>query len=121
MPLRPCLGIEGDPTRTIGHTLTARAGSRCAPCAALHAAPRQRRKRTRRPYNSAEQRRRAAVVAQHRATFGDLCPGFERPSHRAADLTADHVVPVRAGAPESGLLQVLCRSCNSRKGQRLPR
>lgn len=40
------------------------------------------------------------------------------------DLTVDHRIPLAAGGPRHGLtladVQVLCRSCNSAKGARLP-
>ncbi|PSR63987.1 hypothetical protein C8259_09045 [Nocardia nova] len=61
-----------------------------------------------------EQQRRAAAVRAHRARRGDWCPGWRRPPHPSADLTADHITPVASGRPD-GPLQVLCRSCNSRK------
>ena len=63
-----------------------------------------------------ERRRRAAAVAAHRAAHGDWCPGYQRPGHPATDLTADDVVPVSATGRPSEQLEVLCRSCNSRKG-----
>jgi len=45
-------------------------------------------------------------------------PGYQRPAHRAADLTVDHVVSLAAGgAPFNiGNTAVLCRWCNSTKG-----
>lgn len=73
---------------------------------------------TRTGYGSAERRRRAAVVADHREAYGAVCPGWRRPMHEASDLTADHVVPVAAGGAPHGPLEVLCRSCNSTKGAR---
>lgn len=73
---------------------------------------------TRTGYDSAERRRRAQVVALHREAYGDVCPGWHRQMHEAGDLTADHVVPVAAGGHPYGALEVLCRSCNSRKGAR---
>lgn len=63
--------------------------------------------------------RRAAAVAAHRATRGDWCPGFERSPHASADLTADHVHDQQAGGAWDGELEVMCRSCNSRKGRRV--
>jgi 5-methylcytosine-specific restriction protein A len=66
----------------------------------------------------AERRRRAAAVADHRARFGDWCPGVPelgRPAHAAADLTADHVREVAKGGAPGGRLVVRCRSCNSAK------
>jgi 5-methylcytosine-specific restriction protein A len=66
-------------------------------------------------YTPAERRRMATTVASHRAAHGDWCPGWECPPHPAADLTADHVVPIAHGGL-GGPLTVLCRSCNSRRG-----
>jgi 5-methylcytosine-specific restriction protein A len=65
-----------------------------------------------------ERQRRAAFVAEHRRTVGDICPGYGVPEHHATDLTADHVVPVAAGGSEDGPLAILCRSCNGRKSDR---
>jgi 5-methylcytosine-specific restriction enzyme A len=66
--------------------------------------------------DAAERRRRAAVVADHRAIVGDWCPGWAgRPAHPSADLTADHVREVAAGGRPRGRLVVRCRSCNSAK------
>lgn len=59
--------------------------------------------------------RRKAAVDAHRAVHGDWCPGFGRLPHDSTDLTADHVQEVAHGGAPFGDLQVLCRSCNSRK------
>lgn len=111
MPTRLCLGSTLHPP---GHTITLR-GSRCQACAAVTETARTRAKRQRRPYTSTEQTRRRAAVDAHRRQHGDWCPGWQRAPHPATDLTADHVTPVAAGGHETGPLQVLCRSCNSRK------
>jgi 5-methylcytosine-specific restriction enzyme A len=50
--------------------------------------------------------------------YGDVRPGWGRESHPSTDLTADHVVPVAAGAAESGPLHVMCSRCNSARGAR---
>ncbi|WP_407657607.1 HNH endonuclease [Kribbella turkmenica] len=68
-----------------------------------------------------ERSRRAQAVAAHRAQHGNWCPGWQRDAHAADDLTADHVTPVAAGGSESGPLQCLCRSCNSRKRDSIER
>ena len=98
---RPCL--------TCG-VLTA-TGSRCPAC--TRTAP-----TTGRDTSYAERMRRKRTVDQHRAEFGDVCPGYQRGPHPSSDLTADHVVSVAAGGHDNGPLAVLCRSCNSRKGDR---
>lgn len=64
-----------------------------------------------------ERRRRVLAIADHRALYGDWCPGYGVAAHPSADLTADHVVAVANGGADGGL-RVLCRSCNSRKGAR---
>lgn len=51
------------------------------------------------------------IRTEHVATHGQVCPGWKRPAHTATDLTVDHVV---AGSLSGGV-QVLCRSCNTRK------
>jgi len=44
-----------------------------------------------------ETERRRRLVADHRATVGDWCPGLDQhPAHPSADLVADHVVEVAA-------------------------
>jgi len=91
-----------------------RGKSRCGDCQRAH----DRAKRARRPDldDAAERKRRARLVADHRATIGDWCPGLgQHPAHPSADLVADHVVEVAAGGLASGPLRVLCRSENSRR------
>lgn len=102
MGKRPCLDCGALST-----------GSRCPIHQAVRDNERYSRRTRQRPH--AERMRRARVVAQHRAEHGDLCPGWKRPPHPSADLTADHVIPVAAGGNEQGQLAVLCRPCNSSK------
>jgi len=94
---------------------------RCADCQRQ----REQAKRARRPdlhNDAAERRRRARVVADHRAIVGDWCPGWERqPAHQSADLTADHVREVAAGGRPDGRLVVRCRSCNAARSAHLAR
>lgn len=54
-------------------------------------------------------------LAEHRARYGNWCPGYGRPAHPSADLTLDHIVPLALGGPPDGATQVLCRGCNTRK------
>jgi hypothetical protein len=108
--LRNCLGC--------GRSVRGR--SRCTDCQRDH----QRAKRARRPDldDAAERKRRARLVADHRARVGDWCPGLgQHPAHPCADLVADHVVEVAAGGPATGPLRVLCRSENSRRSAHLAR
>lgn len=71
---------------------------------------------TKRTRTWAERRRRSARVREHKATSGAWCPGYKRAPHRADDLTAEHVHAVADGGSPDGVLEVLCRSCNSRHG-----
>lgn len=106
--LRPCLdcgkAVRGKP--------------RCRDCQAN----RDRAKHARRPdmRTHAETERRRRLVADHRATIGDWCPGLaDHPAHPSVDLVADHVVEVAAGGPEAGPLRVLCRAENGRRSARV--
>jgi 5-methylcytosine-specific restriction enzyme A len=79
-------------------------------------------KRARRPDldDHHERERRRRLIADHRATIGDWCPGLEdHPAHPSADLTADHVVEVAVSGLTTGPLRVLCRSENSRRSARI--
>jgi 5-methylcytosine-specific restriction enzyme A len=109
--LRACLGCG----------VRVRGRPRCTDCERDY----QRAKRAKRPdlYNdAAERRRRARVVADHRAIVGDWCPGWAgQPAHQSADLTADHVREVAAGGKPDGRLVVRCRSCNAARSAHLAR
>jgi 5-methylcytosine-specific restriction protein A len=96
MLMRPCL----DCGRPIPGT-----HKRCA----LHAKPGNRRgaTTTERGYGAAHQRRARAVIAAH--PWCQECGTTE-------NLTADHVTPIANGGDPLGDLQVLCRSCNSTRG-----
>ena len=110
--MRPCLGVDGQRCPRLSP------GSRCTPCQRIVDNRELQAKRGRRPYTTEERKRRAAVVAQWRDEYGDVCPGWQRDPHPAPDLTADHITSVGAGGPEDGPLAVLCASCNGRKGAR---
>ena len=75
----------------------------------------ERERRVRRPYLSEDRRRRAECVKAWIEAHGYICPGFERPSHPAMNLEADHVVPVSFGGDPLGELQTLCHQCNVRR------
>jgi 5-methylcytosine-specific restriction protein A len=108
--LRSCLGCG---TSVRGHP-------RCRDCQTK----RDQAKAARRPdlKRAAQTRRRREAVADHRATIGDWCPGWERHgAHPSADLTADHVTEVAAGGPEDGPLVVRCRSCNAARSANVRR
>jgi hypothetical protein len=106
--LRPCLDcgrqVRGKP--------------RCRDCQGQL----ERLKSARRPdmRSHAETERRRRLVATHRATVGDWCPGLEdHPAHPCADLVADHVVEVAISGLETGPLRVLCRQENGRRSARV--
>ena len=91
---------------------------RCRDCQAK----RDQVKRAKRPDldDHHERERRRRLVAEHRATTGDWCPGLEdHPAHPSADLVADHVVEVAIGGLASGPLRVLCRQENGRRSARV--
>jgi 5-methylcytosine-specific restriction enzyme A len=91
---------------------------RCHDCQAK----RDQAKHARRPdmRTHAETERRRRLVADHRATVGDWCPGLEdHPAHPSADLVADHVVEVAISGLETGPLRVLCRQENGRRSARV--
>jgi 5-methylcytosine-specific restriction protein A len=112
--LRRCPGVGGQRCGVLCE------GTRCPAHAQVHERDRTRSKRARRPYSYAEQQRRAAVVAAWLAEYGAWCPGWGRPGHQvqAGELTAEHPDAVARGGAEGQPLTVLCRSCNSVKGDR---
>ena len=92
--LRPCL----DCGRSV------RGKPRCRDCQGTH----DRAKRARRPDldDAHERERRRRLVADHRATVGDWCPGLEdHPAHPSADLVADHVIEVAISGLATGPLR----------------
>jgi 5-methylcytosine-specific restriction enzyme A len=98
----------------VGCGRSVRGKPRCTDCQRT----KDRAKRARRPDldDARERERRRRLVADHRATVGDWCPGLaNHPAHPSADLVADHVVEIAAGGLASGPLRVLCRSENSRR------
>ena len=91
---------------------------RCRDCTANQGRAKAAKRPEMHTYREAERRRR--LVADHRSTVGDWCPGLEdHPAHPSADLVADHVVEVAIGGLESGPLRVLCRQENSRRSARI--
>jgi hypothetical protein len=106
--LRPCLNC-GKPVR---------GKPRCRDCQSMA----DQAKRAKRPDldDHHERERRRRLVADHRATIGDWCPGLEdHPAHPSADLTADHVIEVAVSGLGTGPLRVLCRQENSRRSARV--
>ncbi|MFF1597681.1 HNH endonuclease [Streptomyces mirabilis] len=77
---------------------------------------RQRGSASKRGYTSRYRALASSVIAEHRASHGDRCPGWGTVPHTATDLTVDHVIPLaKGGTHDRANLRVLCRSCNSRK------
>jgi hypothetical protein len=97
---------------------TVRGKPRCGTCTAAKARAKAAKRPDMRSWTETERRRR--LVASHRATVGDWCPGLEdHPAHPCADLVADHVVEVAVNGLETGPLRVLCRSENGRRSARV--
>lgn len=112
MPMRPCLNCK---------RLT-RNASRCDQCQAVYRRESEaaRGSATARGYDSAYQRTAAAVLAEHRRAHGNWCPGWRREAHPADELTVDHVIPLsKGGTNHRSNLAILCRPCNSAKGDRV--
>ena len=99
---------------TVCGVATSRPGSRCTE----HARQSNRSRHNALYSTRAWQRLSARVLRAWRGAHGDRCPGYQRASHPAADLTVDHVVPLAAGGAPLDIANcaVLCRSCNSTKG-----
>ena len=108
MTLRPCLDCGVLAGRT-----------RCWNCQRTY-----ERNRPQRPTNLtrdwAERQRRAATVHNWLATYGPVCPGWQREPHTVnpESLTADHIDSIAQGGNPSGSLTVLCRPCNGAKSAR---
>lgn len=94
--------------------VTSRPGSRCTE----HTRQSNRSRHNALYSTRAWQRLSARVLRAWRGEHGDWCPGYQRATHQASDLTVDHVVPLAAdGAPFAiDNTAVLCRSCNSTMG-----
>lgn len=108
--LRPCTDC-GTPYRT----QTERCPNPRCPRSRRRANPGQQGRIAR---SHRERRRRAAAVAEHRARFGEWCPGWNVPAHRVVPpnrLSADHIVPQSLGGAD-GPLQVRCVKCNTARG-----
>lgn len=72
-----------------------------------------------RHYTYAWQRAARAAIAAHIEAHGYSCPGWGVPPHPARDLTGDHPTALKnGGAPLPETINILCRSCNSRKRDR---
>lgn len=110
MPSRPCLDCG---------TLT-RNPSRCD----AHERTRSRRPSSAQRYGAHWTELARRLVAEHRAAYGDYCPGLPgkiRAHHLARDeyLTADHVrAASKGGEGVRGNVRILCNRCNSSKGNR---
>ena len=72
-----------------------------------------------RGYDNEWGRAAKAAIAEHVRVFGWACPGFNRPGHpvEPGGLTGDHRVPRAFGGTIADGIDVLCRSCNSERGQ----
>ena len=117
--LTPCLGKVRLPDGTIAtHGIPAPRGG----CPQHHLE--RERAHHNRAYDSSEYRAfRAQVLREHRAQYGDWCPGDgpEHPGHASADLTLDHRTALVNGGRllDPGNARVLCGTRNSALGGRL--
>ena len=69
----------------------------------------------------AETERRRRLVADHRATVGDWCPGLEdHPAHPSADLNADHVIEVAVSGLETGRCGCCAAERTAARSARVP-
>ncbi len=106
--LRPCLGLPDTPC---GELTPSRR------CPAHTKAFEQLRppRRVRGRYDSRWVKLRAIAIRRQ-----PWCSGYERPPHPSDDLTGDHRVPLELGGKnELSNIDVLCRSCNAAKLDRL--
>jgi 5-methylcytosine-specific restriction protein A len=112
VPKRPCLKCGRLTTNP----------SRCDAHQAEYLATRDRKRGSgaQRGYDTAWRKLAASIIAEHRATVGNYCPGYGVASHASDALTVDHIIPKAAGGSDDRAnLAVLCRGCNSRKRDRL--
>ena len=104
MPRKPCLDCG---TLSAEH----RCPQHLAEWKARREQARNRGKTTERGYDNRWRKLRSTAIAQQ--PFCTHCGTTE-------DLTADHIIPLSAGGTSTeNNIQVLCRSCNGRKSDRL--
>ena len=73
-----------------------------------------------RGYDARYRRLRKQAIDAHIARYGQVCPGYGVPPHTAtrAELSVDHIVPlVDGGRNDPSNFQVICLTCNKRKGR----
>jgi len=110
MPMRPCLGMPGQPCGK----LTDKPGSRCERCARLHEATRRPDRPTarQRGYDSAHDTLRRALLP---AAYGTPCPRCGQPMLQGQELHFGHTV-ARAVDPTSRADHFEHRHCNESAG-----
>lgn len=111
MPMKPCLDCS---------RLHRNEGSRCGACQTRYNIARG--SSTARGYGSRWKTLRDGVLRAYVAANGLVCPGYNRESHEVEEsaLTVDHITPkAHGGSDDVSNLQVLCKSCNSGKRDRV--
>lgn len=84
--------------------------SRCDSCGYIYARLRERARPTRSQRGYDAEWRRLSKLLRQIQPYCSICKTTK-------DLTVDHIVPLsRGGSTVESNLQVLCRRCNSRKG-----
>lgn len=110
MPRRPCLGTPpapGHPPTCPTHAIAPLGRSRCDDCdtATKRTQEANRPPRDKARYHGTWPTLARQTIATHRATHGDICPGWEREPH---PIIPDQWVCDHDAGP-------MCRSCNGRK------
>jgi 5-methylcytosine-specific restriction protein A len=93
----------------------------CPNCRRARDTKRNAARRTAGHTSSAWQSLSRSILKAWRLQHGEWCPGDEQHgSHPCSDLTCDHVTPISRGGQllDRGNIRVVCRSANSRRGNR---
>jgi 5-methylcytosine-specific restriction endonuclease McrA len=71
-----------------------------------------------RGYDGRYRRLRKEAIRLHIERYGRVCPGYRVPPHTCERFSVDHIIPLSdGGLNEPSNFQVLCLTCNQRKGR----